>query len=298
MKKTFKNIALFCALISACLIIAACGNKTSDDNKKLPDNKTVSTVNSSDNSSGDLSLASQSTEQSSTANTGSEESIQSPESSADTPETEEKSEVQQSEEVSENSTESKPEASEEEKSNAPENSSTAETSHNDPDAPTGNDDVSDIYNGYYFDDEQIVKNYHTAEEFTSDEKFNALFKENKTDKEMTAELKNADNEMDMRNITIKYSEIWKSESEKAYSKLSDMLEEKPEEKEKLIASQSEWTEGLEAAESSFQSEAEEKGLNGTQLFLSVDSAMLNYYKGRTAVLYYQIYLLDGSFAIE
>ena len=102
----------------------------------------------------------------------------------------------------------------------------------------------------------------------------------------------------MRKITIKYSEIWKAESENAYNKLSDMLEQNPEEKEKLIISQAEWNEGLEAAEASFQSEAEEKALNGTQEFLSVDSAMLNYYKGRAAVLYYQIYLISGSFDIR
>ena len=178
-----------------------------------------------------------------------------------------------------------------------ENSKAAEVSKDVSDEQSEND-VPDIYNGYYFDDEQIVKDYHTADEFTADEKYNALFKDNKIDKEMTDELKNAENETDMRNIAIKYSEIWKNESEKVYNKLSDMLEEKPEEKEKLISSQAEWTEGLEAAEASFQSEAEEKGLNGTQLFLSVDSAMLNYYRGRTAVLYYQIYLLSGSFGIE
>ena len=279
-------------------MIAACGSKTSDDNKKLPDNKAVSTVNSTETSS---TVVSQSQEQASSADTGSEESVQAPESSADVSETEEKSEVrqqtQQSEENPENSTENKKETSDEEKSRTSENSKAAEVSKDVSDEQSEND-VPDIYNGYYFDDEQIVKDYHTADEFTADEKYNALFKDNKIDKEMTDELKNAENETDMRNIAIKYSEIWKNESEKVYNKLSDMLEEKPEEKEKLISSQAEWTEGLEAAEASFQSEAEEKGLNGTQLFLSVDSAMLNYYRGRTAVLYYQIYLLSGSFGIE
>ena len=316
MKRNLKSIALFCALISACLMIAACGSKTSDENKKLPDNKAVSTVNSTETSS---TVVSQSQEQASSADTGSEESVQAPESSADVSETEEKSEVrqqtQQSEENPENSTENKKETSDEEKSQTSESSKAAEVSKDVSDEQSENDvpdiyngyyfddeqsenDVPDIYNGYYFDDEQIVKDYHTADEFTADEKYNALFKDNKIDKEMTDELKNAENETDMRNIAIKYSEIWKNESEKVYNKLSDMLEEKPEEKEKLISSQAEWTEGLEAAEASFQSEAEEKGLNGTQLFLSVDSAMLNYYRGRTAVLYYQIYLLSGSFGIE
>ncbi|MBQ1658990.1 MAG: hypothetical protein II059_04015 [Clostridia bacterium] len=298
MKRNLKSIALFCALISACLMIAACGSKTSDENKKLPDNKAVSTVNSTETSS---TVVSQSQEQASSADTGSEESVQAPESSADVSETEEKSEVrqqtQQSGENPENSTENKKETSDEEKSRTSENSKAAEVSKDVSDEQSEND-VPDIYNGYYFDDEQIVKDYHTADEFTADEKYNALFKDNKIDKEMTDELKNAENETDMRNIAIKYSEIWKNESEKVYNKLSDMLEEKPEEKEKLISSQAEWTEGLEAAEASFQSEAEEKGLNGTQLFLSVDSAMLNYYRGRTAVLYYQIYLLSGSFGIE
>jgi len=297
-KRNLKSIALFCALISACLMIAACGSKTSDDNKKLPDNKAVSTVNSTETSS---TVVSQSQEQASSADTGSEESVQAPESSADVSETEENSEVrqqtQQSDEKPENSTENKKETSDEEKSQTSESSKAAEVSKDVSDEQSEND-VPDIYNGYYFDDEQIVKDYHTADEFTADEKYNALFKDNKIDKEMTDELKNAENETDMRNIAIKYSEIWKNESEKVYNKLSDMLEEKPEEKEKLISSQAEWTEGLEAAEASFQSEAEEKGLNGTQLFLSVDSAMLNYYRGRTAVLYYQIYLLSGSFGIE
>lgn len=149
--------------------------------------------------------------------------------------------------------------------------------------------------GYFFDDEQIVKDYHNAVVFTDDEEFNKLFNENSIDKEYNKEIKDTENVIQMREVTIKYGELWAAEAEEAYQKLNDALESMPEEQEKLAASQNEWHGTLEETEAGFQKEASE---NGTYGLLAADSAMMNYYKGRAAVLYHQIYVLSGTFDME
>lgn len=168
----------------------------------------------------------------------------------------------------------------------------------------GSEDVSDeisdasTYDGYFFDDEQIVDDYHTAVEFTDDEEFNSLFMENEIDKQLKQELREVENETDMRAVTISYGEKWKNEAANAYEKLLTLLEDKPTEKEKLIKSQEEWLNTIGDAEKSFRQEADESGIIGTQALLASDSAMMNYYKGRAAKLYQQIYVLSGSFELS
>ena len=154
------------------------------------------------------------------------------------------------------------------------------------------EEVSDSSQGYCFDDEQIVVNYHTAKVFTDDEEFNALFAKNDIDKAYDSELRDIEDIIEMRKVTIRYADTWKAEQEKAYNKLYEMLAELPEEQEKLVVSQQMWVEELDETEASFRSEASDSGSYG---LLAADSAMMNYYKGRAAVLYHQIYLLSGSF---
>lgn len=145
--------------------------------------------------------------------------------------------------------------------------------------------------GYQFDDEQIVSDYHTAEEFTKNDEFNSIFKNNILDTEYTENLRDAMTLKEMREVTIECAKQWEKEVGMVYDVLCDMLKDKPEELKKLEASQDEWKISVTIAESSFNEEA---ASSGTEAMLSADTAMMNYYKGRAAVLLEQIYELNGN----
>jgi hypothetical protein len=145
--------------------------------------------------------------------------------------------------------------------------------------------------GYQFDDEQIVSDYHTAEEFTKNDEFNSIFKNNILDTEYTENLRDAMTLKEMREVTIECAKQWEEEVGMVYDVLCDMLKDKPEELKKLEASQDEWKISVTIAESSFNEEA---ASGGTEAMLSADTAMMNYYKGRAAVLLEQIYELNGN----
>ena len=148
---------------------------------------------------------------------------------------------------------------------------------------------------YYFDDEQIVTDYHTAEVFTDDAAFNELFAANELDAAYMTESKELTNVADMRNLAITYGEKWREEVDNAYNQLFDLLSDNSAEQDKLITSQQQWVASIEETESSFRTEAESEGTYG---LLAADTAMMNYFKSRAAVLYHQIYLLTGSFILK
>ena len=143
--------------------------------------------------------------------------------------------------------------------------------------------------GYEFDDEQIVEDYHTAVTFTDNEEFNDIFKNNAYDSAYNEELKNAVSIQDMRTVTSSYAEKWKAMVGTVYDALSAELDS--EDNEKLSESQEQWTQGLGKTESSFMEEAKSGGTEG---LLSADTAIMNYYKGRAAKLLEQIYTYNGS----
>ena len=143
--------------------------------------------------------------------------------------------------------------------------------------------------GYEFDDEQIVEDYHTAVTFTDNEEFNEIFKNNAYDSAYNEDLKNAVSIQDMRTVTESYGEKWKAMVSTVYNALSVDLD--AEENEKLSQSQEQWLQGLAETESSFMDEAKNGGTEG---LLSADTAIMNYYKGRAAKLLEQIYTFNGG----
>ena len=143
--------------------------------------------------------------------------------------------------------------------------------------------------GYEFDDEQIVEDYHTAVTFTDNEEFNEIFKNNAYDSAYNEDLKNAVSIQDMRTVTESYGEKWKAMVSTVYNALSVDLD--AEENEKLSQSQEQWLQGLAEKESSFMDEAKNGGTEG---LLSADTAIMNYYKGRAAKLLEQIYTFNGG----
>lgn len=280
MKRSILKAVLFCSLTATCFLGTACSN---NDKSQINDQSQDS------NQSKQVSVVSGSEQQEKAANAqNSSEQISQNTSSENVSENV----------VSENQAASDAETSSSDTSAERSGELSDEVSDESSDSSADNEaSLPEQYDGYYFDDEQIVKDYHTAKEFTGDEKFNALFKENSIDKEFQKEIMETENESDMRAVTIKYGKRWKEEAGNAYDKLLELLESIPEEKQKLIESQNEWESTLDETESSFKNEAGDENIMGTQALLASDSAMLNYYKGRAAVLYQQIYSITGSFEL-
>ncbi len=147
--------------------------------------------------------------------------------------------------------------------------------------------------GYEFDDEQIVDDYHTAETFTDNEVFNEIFKGNTLDAEYNNELKGASSVQEMRTITSSYANSWKGKVDTAFNALYAMLGS--DDQAKLDASQNEWKGTLASMESEFYEEAKSGGSEG---LLAADTAVMNYYKGRAAKLLEQIYTCSGSIELS
>lgn len=143
--------------------------------------------------------------------------------------------------------------------------------------------------GYEFDDEQIVTDYHTAETFTDNDFFNELFKNNALDQAFTEETKRASSTSDMINLTSEYAIKWKEIADTAYKALGRDLDE--ENNQKLKDSQKQWSSGLAAQEEAFRSEG---AAGGSEAALDAQTAIMNYYKGRAAKLFEQIYSINGS----
>lgn len=274
MKKGYKFIALFSAIVislsvmSACSPISSSTSDTSTENKDSSIDTSVTEIeqgksgndNSHENSEEQVSTPENSVEESTVA-----EISEQPESSIEEESVQESSSEEVSDELSQ-------EVSKE---------ISAESS---------------TYEGYYLDDEQIVEDYHNATEFTDNQEFNALFLKNSLNQQYQFELQNVSTVMEMRNITISYTEKWKNEVSVAYDKLYDVFDGNSEAITLLETSQTEWINGLAEVENQFYNEASSDGA-GSEALLSADTAVMNYYRGRAAVLYENIYEITGEFSM-
>lgn len=266
MKRKYKFVAVFSALIMSVALLTACNGEIS-----ITTNPKETSVEISQ---------SQTDKENNAANTGSDG----------------ETEISHENYVEENS---EPESSEQsENSQSTESSADSETSQesvtskpaeNSEQPPQESEDE-----GYYFDDEQIVDDYHTATEFTDNEEFNKLFLSNEIDKNYQQELQDASTISKMRAVTANYAEIWKTEEEKVYKNLSKLLSDKQEAKSSLEISEQEWKDGVQEATDKFYADIDPNN-SGSEELLSADTAVMNYYKGRTAKLYEQIYQLTGEF---
>ncbi len=267
MKNMIKK-ALFISVICAAAVCVCAGCNNKSDN-----------TSAASKSESNTSMTSASTTSDSEASSSGEKEEIISEASA------EESKEEQSSDISESS-------EEESKTEVSEESKTEESSENSGEEEPDESQAAEVsIDGYQFDDEQIVKDYHTATEFTSNEEFNKLFSGNALDVQYQQELQSADTLNSMRNTTISYAEKWKELSTRVYDDLHTKLADRPEEQAKLEQSQDEWIKSISETESSFNSEASS---GGTEALLSADAAMMNYFKGRTAVLLEQIYELDAT----
>lgn len=222
------------------------------------------------------------------------DSTQTAASAADTTDSSEASEepsddTQQSsaEEVSEQTA---PEISEQQSS---EESSEQESSEMSFESMTESEALEASTEGYQFDDEQVVTDYHTAETFTDNEFFNDMFKENALDKAFIEQSKLASSTSDMLNLTTEFTAKWRDMADTACEALGQDLDE--ENNKKLLESQERWTKGLTAQEEAFMSEAES---GGTEAVLAANTAIMNYYKGRAAKLFEQLYTINGEIQLS
>lgn len=273
MNKKLKAAALLTALIMSSAVFGGCSfNNPSGESER---SSYSSSSSDSEISEGEESVSDPSETADESRNSRSEEN------NGDSPADESSAEQSSEEESSEESAEEN--SFDEESSNDEESSEFSETG--DPE-PSGSG-----VQAYQFDDEQIINDYHTAKEFTSNDDFNQLFEKNAIDIRYNDELQNAGSTADMRAITAKYGNEWKTMADSVFNALDELLSDNAEEKQKLEDSQNSWIEGLGNVESSFYEEAKE---GGTEELLAAETAILNYYKGRAAVLLEQIYRLNGG----
>lgn len=266
MKKGYKLVAVFSALLMSVVLMTACNS-----------NKTQ-TSNDVKESSAEISQ-SQTNKENNAANSNSDEETEvSHESSA--------------EEISDENTSEPSEISQ--NSESTESSDTSENSDTSKEVESSEEASEESEDAYYFDDEQIVDDYHNATEFTDNEEFNDLFLSNRIDYKYKQELQDANTISQMRAVTANYAEIWKTEEEKVYKNLSDLLKDKREAKSALEISEQEWKDGIQEITDEFYADIDPNN-GGSEELLSADTAVMNYYKGRTAKLYEQIYQLTGEF---
>ncbi|MDD6488886.1 MAG: hypothetical protein PUG48_03595 [Clostridia bacterium] len=285
MKKKYKFVAVFSAVLMSAVLLTACsGNKnqtsgTKENSAEISHSQSETgnnAVGNNSNAETEISHESSSEEISDESSAESSETSQDTESSVDS----ENSETSEKSENSENT----------DTSDTSEKSDTSESDESSEQPPEESED-----NGYYFDDEQIVDDYHTATEFTDNEAFNKLFSSNKIDRSYQKDLQEASTISQMRAVTSNYAEVWKAEEEKVYKTLYDLLKgENREAKSSLEISEQEWKDGIQEVTDEFYAEIDQNN-GGSEELLSADTAVMNYYKGRAAKLYEQVYQLTGKF---
>lgn len=305
MKRTYKFAAVFAAVVMTASLMCGCDSSESSKTSTAPTESSLAsniesqtsgkTLDDHNSNSADISNIDE-TEQSSQENIDvsiTSDSDENNESSVESSEeNSNKVSDENSDEISdENSNENSDTENSNKESSVSENENSDQTS-----SEISENETSET--GYHFDDEQIVEDYHTANVFTSDETFNDIFSENEIDKSYQEELKEIMTVSDMRNAAQNYAKIWKEKVDVIYSELSEILEKNESEKESLLKSQNEWLAGLEDTENEFYAQAskalEEGQEIGTDELLSADTAVMNYYKARAAVLLEQIYVINGD----
>lgn len=276
MKENYRLIMLSAVLISMALFCGCSTNANKNGNSSV---KMTSAAETSSQVSKEISQESQTSSVESSENTESlltesvSENSENPEITESSEEASSESSLEESAEVSEES--------------APESEMPPEFSISE-----------EIPEGYQFDDEHIVEDYHTATVFTSNQEFNQIFEKNKIDQDYNKALQNAATNSEMRAAAQDCAKSWRETVDTAYMALSQLISSKEEEFQKLQDSQSKWTDELQHKEEEFYTKASEEVQNGqaigTETLLYADTAVLNYYKERTAILLEQIFRIQGE----
>ncbi|MBQ8135477.1 MAG: DUF1311 domain-containing protein [Clostridia bacterium] len=272
MERKYKVLSVFAAVLISAAMLGGCDLFSGFGSGG---NDTQSSVTVSDAESSEESEESQESAEESSDESSEEESSE--ESTDESTEEEESSELSDDTQTEESSEEESVEESSE--------SSVEESSMDESQA------ANVVVDGYQFDDEEIVTDYHNPKTFTSNEEFNKLFVANALDAAYNEAQKGADSSTEMLNITSIYALKWKDMADTAYNNLYSKLADYPSEQSKLVDSQEKWQTGIEAQETLYEHEAQD---GGTESLLVSQAELMNRYKSRAAVLFEQIYELDGT----
>ena len=130
---------------------------------------------------------------------------------------------------------------------------------------------------------------------TDDKAFDKLFKANPIDKAYIKESNNAFSNVDMVNVSNKYSGIWQKEITYAFDKLDDHLQLESSKKPKqLQTEQEEWEIKKAAALKKITEEEQAKG--GSMAQVNVASKVMDFYRSRAAQIYKELYVYDKKFS--
>jgi uncharacterized protein YecT (DUF1311 family) len=123
---------------------------------------------------------------------------------------------------------------------------------------------------------------------TDDKAFNEKFADNPIDKAYIKEINNAISNVDMVNVSDKYSEIWQKEITHAYTELKKYMATDSSMKPKTLQKEQEdWENGKAAAMKKISEEAQAAG--GSMVEVNVASKAMDYYRSRAAQLYKELY---------
>lgn len=126
---------------------------------------------------------------------------------------------------------------------------------------------------------------------TDNQGFDDKFKDNPIDKAYIQDNNKAISNKDMVEVSEKYAEIWRKETDAVYSTLLGKVSD--DRKETLKKEQQAWSDGTESALESFHNDAQAVG--GSMAQVDEASRVMDYYRSRAAALYKELYTLDPSY---
>lgn len=126
---------------------------------------------------------------------------------------------------------------------------------------------------------------------TENPNFDEKFQDNPIDKAYIQDNNQAISNKDMVEVSEKYAGIWREEVAAAYDALLEKVTD--ERKETLKKEQQAWSDGTEAALQEFHDDAQAVG--GSMAQVDEASRVMDYYRGRAATLYEELYALDPNF---
>lgn len=129
---------------------------------------------------------------------------------------------------------------------------------------------------------------------TDDKAFNTKFAANPIDKAYIKENNNAISNIDMVNVSNKYSEVWQKEIASAYAQLKKHMATDSSMKPKTLQKEQEdWENGKAAAMKKISEEAQAAG--GSMAEVNAASKVMDYYRSRAAQLYKELYGYNKNF---
>jgi Protein of unknown function (DUF1311). len=130
---------------------------------------------------------------------------------------------------------------------------------------------------------------------TDDKAFDKKFADNPIDKVYISEAAKAVSNVDMVNVSEKYSTIWQQEITHAYAELTKQMKTDSSTKpQQLKAEQAQWENGKGAALKKIGDDAQAEG--GSMAQVNEASKVMDFYRGRAAQLYRELYSYDKNYS--